>query len=249
VRITVRRTTLKAVLPWREKYRNEMDCHIVGDSHHRRGFTNLYLIRLNSRVVGYGCVAKGKPLRKGELREFWVDPKLRGAALPMFRRLIAVARARYVVAQTNDRLLTLMLFDCTHRVKTNAILFHDRITTRLPARGARFRRTTAADRERLFKHHAEPEGDWVLEVRGRVVATGGILFHYNPPYGDLYMEVAKSHRRRGYGSYLIQELKRVCYRMGKVPAARTGPDNLASRATLQRAGMLPCGRVLSGRLA
>ncbi len=60
------------------------------------------------------------------------------------------------------------------------------------------------------------------------------------------MEVAKPFRRRGFGSYLIQELKRVCYEMGRIPAARCGVSNSASRATLQKAGMIPCARVLTG---
>ena len=62
------------------------------------------------------------------------------------------------------------------------------------------------------------------------------------------MEVDEPHRRRGYGSYLIQELKRVAYEMGKVPAARCNVANAASRATLQKAGLLPCARLLTGVL-
>jgi GNAT superfamily N-acetyltransferase len=78
----------------------------------------------------------------------------------------------------------------------------------------------------------EPVGGWLIEAHGNVAATGGVYFHYTLPYGDLFMEVAERFRRRGYGSYLIQELKRVCYEMGRVPAARCAVANLASRATL-----------------
>ena len=62
------------------------------------------------------------------------------------------------------------------------------------------------------------------------------------------MATAEPLRRRGYGSYLIQELKRVAYEMGKVPAARCDATNSASRASLQKAGLLPCARMLSGTL-
>ena len=81
-----------------------------------------------------------------------------------------------------------------------------------------------------------------------VVAAGGVLCHYNPPYGDLFMGVAGPFRRRGYGSYLVQELKRVAYERGQVPAARCNAANGGSRATLQRAGLMPCARVLTGRI-
>ena len=36
------------------------------------------------------------------------------------------------------------------------------------------------------------------------------VFFAKEPYGDLFMEVDEPHRRRGYGGYLIQELKRAC---------------------------------------
>jgi GNAT superfamily N-acetyltransferase len=62
------------------------------------------------------------------------------------------------------------------------------------------------------------------------------------------MEVAEPFRRRGLGSYLVQELKRVCYEAGKRPAARCNPTNEASRSTLQKAGFLPCGRLLTGKV-
>ena len=74
------------------------------------------------------------------------------------------------------------------------------------------------------------------------------MLHYNPPYGDLYMEVDEPFRGRGYCSFLIQELKRVCYEIGRVPAARCDVANVASLATLQRAGLLPCARILRGVL-
>ena len=75
------------------------------------------------------------------------------------------------------------------------------------------------------------------------------MLHYNPPFGDIYMEVDETRQRRGYGSYLIQELKRVCYEMGRIPAARCNVANAASRAALQKAGLLPCARMLNGILA
>lgn len=109
-------------------------------------------------------------------------------------------------------------------------------------------RTDSLDPYTIFEHKHEPIGDWALELNGDVVATGGALFHYNPPYADLYMEVDEMHRRHGYGSYLVQELKRKCYAMGKIPAARCNADNTASRYTLEKAGLLPCARIVVGEI-
>ena len=60
------------------------------------------------------------------------------------------------------------------------------------------------------------------------------------------MEVDEHYRRRGCGCCLIHELKRACYDMGRIPAARCNLMNTASRATLQTAGLLRCARILRG---
>lgn len=81
-----------------------------------------------------------------------------------------------------------------------------------------------------------------------MTAKGGILFHYSRPYGDFYKEVSEPFRKRGFGSYFVQELKRVCYELGAIPCARCNPTNVASRRTLQRASFAPFAHILIGSL-
>jgi GNAT superfamily N-acetyltransferase len=246
--IEVSPAPIEDVLPLRELYREEMNCQIVHDSLPRRGFGNMFLLRLEGRLAGYGFVMgyKGEP--KDMIREFYVFPGYRGRALAIFRRLVETSQARRIVTQSNDVLLTLMLYDCASEITSDTVVFHDALKTNLSMPDARLRQVADGDKERIFEHKVEPVGDWLIEVDGRIVATGGVATHYNPPYGDLFMEVDEPHRRLGYGSYLIQELKRVAYEMGRIPAARCNVANVASRATLQKAGMFPCARLLSGVL-
>lgn len=231
---------LAEVLPLRELYRWEMNCQIVHDSLPGRGFGDMFLLRSDGRIAGYGFVMGYGDEPKDMIREFFVLPGDRGSALPLFRLLIEASGARRVRAQTNDVLLTLMLHDCATGITSDTIVFSDALTTHLVVPGATFREITEADRDRIFEHNAEPLGGWLVEADGVIVATGGIGLHYNMPYADLYMEVDEPRRRREYGSYLVQELKRACYELGRIPAARCNVDNVASRATLQKAGLLPC---------
>jgi len=69
------------------------------------------------------------------------------------------------------------------------------------------------------------------------------------PYGDSYMDVAESFRRRGLGAFLVQELKRICYEGGSIPAARCNTGHIASRLTLQKAGFVPCANILNGSVS
>jgi GNAT superfamily N-acetyltransferase len=242
--IEVSRVEVNEVMPLRELYRQEMHCQIVHDAFPRRGFSDPYLIRIEGRVAGYGLVANRHD--PDTVDEFYTIPGYRAAALPMFRQLLEVSQATRIRAQTNDRLMLLMLYDCAENITSDTILFADAFTTHLTCPTGIFRKATEADKARLFAHKVEPVGDWLIESEGVGVATGGALFHYNPPYGDLFMEVSEPYRRRGYGSYLVQELKRICYEMGKTPAARCNASNIASRKTMEKAGLLPCGRILVG---
>jgi GNAT superfamily N-acetyltransferase len=246
---------LELVLPWRDLYRQEMNCQIIHDSiHFRTGWTREYLLRDGPTTVGYGSVAVAGPWKeKPTIYEFQVTPPARGSAFKLFESLLTASGAVAIETQSNDPQLTVMLHLFAGKVESESILFHDRLTTQYPAPpGVVFRRMTGDDASRAAeqKLDCDPNSDamWLLEQDGTVAATGGILFHYNRPYGDIYMAVAEDFRRRGLGSYLVQELKRVCYENGDVPAARCNPTNVASRATLQKAGFVPCGHILVGTI-
>ncbi len=233
----------------RDLYRSEMGSQIIHYSWHERGWTDAYLFRRNGSIVGYGLVGGIRANPKDAVIEFFVLAPRRGSAIALFERLVQVSQARRIEVQTNDNLLTLMLYDFGCQINAEAILFRDAFPTHLAVQNACFRRITDGERDSIKDQGLDSDAEWMIEVDGICVATGGILFHYNIPYGDIYMRVAESSRRRGYGSYLVQELKRTCYEMGRIPAARCNDaTNMASRATLIRAGMLPYARILSGMI-
>lgn len=240
---------LAAILEMREAYRREMACQIVHDSWHARGFTTSYLLRLDGPVAGYGSVggAPGEP--RDTVKELYLRPESRGAARDLFRALVAASGARWIEAQTNDPILHPLLRSFGGVATAQKLLFGEGTNTRLSPAGAGFRAIAEEERDGVFEHAHEPVGEYGVALDGVVVATGGLAHHYNPPYSDLFMEVDAGHRRRGLGSYLVQELKRVCREIGRVPAARCDPGNEASRRTLERAGMVACGRIERAAIA
>jgi GNAT superfamily N-acetyltransferase len=223
---------------WRDLYRQEMNCQIVHDSmHSRQGWTQPYLLEVGGVVAGYGSILIGGPWTGTRtVFEFYVIPKHRSRVFDLFGSLLAASDATAIKAQTNDALLSAMLFTWAHNIRSEKIVFEDKLTTAHSPNGV------------LFRRREEPDSDWALEADGAVAATGGILYHYNRPYGDIYMEVAEPFRLRGFGCYLVQELKRVCYELGSIPTARCNTENISSRKTLQKAGFVPCAHILSGTL-
>lgn len=246
--LTAMPTDPEMILPMREDHRREMACQIVHDSWHARRFVTPYLLLEAEEVVGYAAVggAPGEP--RDAVKEIYIVPSRRGLALPLLDAVIAASGATRIEAQTNDPLLGLLLWDRVPRPESDTILFADRISTHLESPGARMRPVTEEDAPAVFPHAREPVGEWGLELGGTIVATGGISLHYNRPFADLHLEVHAPHQRRGLGSYLVQELKRIAYASGHVPAARCHRDNVASRRTLQRGGMFPCARIVRGAI-
>ena len=237
---------LEAILHWREMYRLEMDCQIIHDSIHvRAGWTREYAVYVGSDAVGYGSVAVGGPWTgHPTVYEFHVVPLHRLRLFDLFHALLEASGAVAIEVQSNDVLATVMLHAFAPQVTSESILFQDQLTTAFRPAGAVFREPLPGECPDVSASQLPWHG--VVEVEGRVAGRGGILFHYNRPYGDIYMDVEASFRRRGVGSYLVQELKRVAREGGHIPAARCNPANEASRRTLQRSGFVPCGHILTG---
>jgi GNAT superfamily N-acetyltransferase len=244
--VSVQPASLGRISQWRDMYRSEMDCQIVHDSvHERAGWTDEYILLADGTAVGYGSIAVGGPWTKAPTAyEFYVVPQLRLHLFELFLAFLEVSGAISIEVQSNDLLATAMLHTFAGDVTSESILFHDKVSTCHRPPGATFRTPTANEATDVSSDQLKWHG--VVEIEGQVVARGGILLHYNRPYGDIYMEVSEPFRRRGLGSFLVQELKRVCYEGGHVPAARCKPGNVASRRTLQRAGFVPCGHILKG---
>lgn len=251
MRFDAQLTSLEQILPWRDLYRHEMNCQIIHDSlHEREGWTQSYSLTLEGAAVGYGAIAIGGPWKgKPTAFEFYVLPQFRNRTLDLFEAFLKRSEAVSIETQSNDPLLTPMLHVFGRGLNVESILFADGMTTNLQGDGITVRRSTPGDAAAISQNDLDDDGKWVVELDGNVVATGGILFHYNRPYGDIFMKVAESHRRRGIGSYLVQELKRIAYETGNIPAARCNRDNVASRKTLQKAGFVPCGNMLEANIA
>jgi GNAT superfamily N-acetyltransferase len=241
-----RRTSLNDIQPLRALFLQETNFQIRYDACHERGWTDSYLLMMDDLRVGYGSV-KGRQLKdRDTVFEYFVAPPFRKKTSELFRQLLDVSGAQFIECQSNDLLLSSMLYEFSPSVRVDVVLFEDHAVTEHGVPGVLVRPRSADDQ--IFEHRAEPVGDYVAELNAEVVATGGFLLHYNRPFADLHMEVREDSRRRGIGSLLLQEVKRECYLAGRVPAARCDIRNAASRATLTRAGLRVCGFMLTGEV-
>lgn len=237
---------LEEILPLRALFLQEANHQVRYNACHERGWSDSYILTVDGVSAGYGSI-KGREIPdRNTVFEYFVVPPFRKHASALFRSFLAAARPEFIECQSNDPLLCSMLFEFARGIFADVVLFEDHCVTQLEFPGALVRRRRAD--EQAFPHKVEPVGEYVLELNGEVIATGGFLLHYNHPFADLYMEVREDLRRRGVASFLLQEVKRACYLAGRVPAARCGIRNVGSRASLCKAGLRVCGFMLTGEV-
>lgn len=245
MKIKATKTTLQEILSLRNLFLQETNFQIRYNATHERGWTDSYLITAASTPVGYGSVKGNENLsERNTIFEFYILPSFRHLSSGAFAKLLNISSASFIECQSNDTLLTSMLYEYGHNINANVVLFKDHIATSLFLNNVNFR--TRNDDDVVFEHKSEPVGDYVLERNKEIVATGGFLLHYNKPFADLYMEVREDCRKQGLGSFLLQEVKKQCYLSGRVPAARCNIENNASRATLLKSGLAVAGFLLLG---
>jgi GNAT superfamily N-acetyltransferase len=243
--IEVINVPLSEIASLRELYLAENNFLIRYHARHERGWSDSWLLMVNNKKVGYGSVmGKEELTHRDTIFEFYIDPAYRNKTSEIFKAFLKSTGAAYIECQTNEKILTALLFEFATNIESDTFLFKDSEKTALNLNRVNFRMREKQDT--IFHHKLEPEGNFVLDQNGSVVATGGFMLHYNKPFADLYMEVDEPYRKMGYGSFLIQELKKECYLAGRVPAARCNKSNVASRNTLQKAGFVVSGFMASG---
>lgn len=210
---------------------------------HQYGWADVYLFTEGELKIGYGSVW-GKDNRKDRdtIFEFYLIPEYQKHASSIFTDFIKACGAPFMECQTNDTLLASMMFEHAEDIHAQSVLFEDDAEKDLRVKGAAF------NRQPYTTNHPDDRGGYVIEKDGEVVATGGFMLNYNYPFADIYMDVKEPFRKCGIGSFMVQELKKEIYKAQRVPAARCNVKNLASRATLLKAGFRLCGYLLEGKI-
>jgi GNAT superfamily N-acetyltransferase len=231
------KSDLKTVEPLRSLFLSETKFQFIYNKCHSAGWADVYLFTMNDLPIGYGSVwGKDKRENRDTIFEYYLTGPYRSYASRIFAEFIKSSGAGFIECQSNDILLTRMLFEYARNINAEAILFKDCFETelRIPGTGLVHNKGSGEDPE------------YRLDQHGEVVATGGFVWNYNYPFIDIYYEVKEAHQKKGYGSLIVQELKKEAYRLGRVPAARCNVKNLASQRTLMKSGMRICGHILIG---
>lgn len=240
MKISIAKAPLQQISDLRVLFLKENNFQFVYNKCHG-GWADTYQFMIDGERAGYGALwGATKREDRDSIFEFYVLPRFRNLASQIFAEFKVASGALLVECQSNDLLLSTMLYENSNAVAAEAILFEDHYQTRLNVPGATFHQNARPD--------SSPQdiSGYELVYADEIVASGGFMLNYNMPYADIYMSVTEGHRQMGFGSLLIQELKKEIYAMGRVPSARCSINNPASKATLLKAGFSVCGFLLKG---
>ncbi|MEM8889527.1 MAG: GNAT family N-acetyltransferase [Bacteroidota bacterium] len=245
--IDIQKLALPEILPLRDLYLQECNFQIRYDACHIRNWSDSYMIYVAGEKAGYASIKGLEELSdRNAVFEFFLLPPFRQKSSLFFAELLKETQVPFLECQSNDPILSPMMYEFGKEIESEVILFGESHQSQIEKAEVNFRLTEKG--EEVFGKKEADKGTYVLELGGEVIADGGFLTHYNHPFADLYMEVAKDFRGKGYASYILQEIKKACYAAGKVPAARCNISNPASKASLLNAGMQVVGYMLKGRV-
>ncbi|MES1219740.1 MAG: GNAT family N-acetyltransferase, partial [Bacteroidota bacterium] len=218
--IKVTKIDLKEIQPFRVLFLHENNFQFTYDKCHRYGWADTYTFTLDDVKIGYGSVwGKEKREDRDSIFEFYIIPPYIGLANKFFKEFHRVSGTSFIECQSNDLLLTSMLYEYAQNISAEAILFEDHFQTNFLLPEIIFQKRVSED------NYRDDDRQYMLKLNDEIVATGGLMLNYNIPYADIYYEVNEKYRQRGFGTFIVQKLKKEAYQMGRVPAARCNINN------------------------
>ena len=255
------------ILPIREHYLHELQDFAVYEDIFFDKTCEFYQVKVEDYPVGYGVLLR-EGSGFGTVREFYLLPSHRLITNDVFRAFIELFKAKHLSVRTNDRYLLSIFYEFCSNPSVFSAQFQHIIPTHFSFPNLTFRPATIDDKDSLHALFTKPESDpfhwtdenttehyikdesfWILEDGSHLLGVG-VMYRteYQPQYMDIGMVVPSEHRRNGYGTYLVQEITKICKTRNLVPSAGCIADNLPSRKTLEKAGYYAYDRYLLGDL-
>jgi hypothetical protein len=204
------KTGMAEVQAFRVLFLKENNFQFIHNKCHENNWADTWIFIIDRKKVGYGAIwGIDRREDRNTIFEFYLTERYKKSASLVFEKFCTITGATLIECQSNDILLSSMLYEFAQNINAEAILFEDHFQTSLAIADVIFGGELAADDE------SNNVGDYFLKQSGEIVASGGFMLNYNKPYADIYMEVKAPFRQKGLGSLIIQELKKEIYLMGR----------------------------------
>ena len=218
---------------------------------------SVYAVFHLDEICGYFCVSP-----KGTLLQFYVTEAYLNVAQEIFSEMLSGEYIEKALVLTRDRVALSVTLECMREVAVDSYVFEEGEhlpTISIEFEDISFRKATLRDvpaiREACgdfhdFLHYtlegSIASGDIFVLLSGGVVLGTGVIGakDFQPPYVDIGMCVNEAYRNRKVGSYIISLLRQECHRQGWISGASCKRENIASKKTLEKAGLISKDRIL-----
>jgi GNAT superfamily N-acetyltransferase len=245
--------SLAEIRELREYYINELPYSQELHAEENVWKSQYYKIKMNSVWIGYFCVNLEKILW-----EFYLIKSALASSQDVFKSLIDM---NYIVAaecKSYDHLLMSLCFDFHKKAACSAYLFRDETDVKYSLSASENINIRLATKED-FNSLSEISGDFFYNLEDHIKKEEVFIFYLNNEllgagtckkildsmnYYDIGMVVAKKHRNKGIGTYIIIKLKEYCYNNNYTPVCGCWYFNYSSKKTLEKAGFIAKHRII-----
>ena len=149
MKVQVIKSTMVDIQSFRTLFLEESNIQFVYNKCHLYGWSDEWLFLLDDTAIGYGSVW-GTDNRKDRdtIFEFYILEAYRKYDMECFSGLLEQSGAIWIECQTNDKLLSSMLFQCSKHIIPDCILFEDYFPTSIVLPGIVFSKQETKDNER-----------------------------------------------------------------------------------------------------
>jgi len=233
------------------------------------GFSEHFLLRIEDSRAGYYCINSDR-----QMVAFHLSKKYAMCGEAAMAYILKENGTSAALAGTNDSFFLSLCLDKAIQTQVHTLLFEDnrKEWSALAKRDQfSFSLATKDDFETVFKHYCDTSESqdtenievgfeslkgyirsvmedhhiFILREKNNLIATSECrISKTQKPYADLGMIVAKEHRRKGVGSYILARTKEFCYEKNLRPICSCEASNIGSQKAIRKAGFVSRNRVV-----
>jgi GNAT superfamily N-acetyltransferase len=211
-----------------------------------------------AQVLGYAVVND-----ENQLLNFFLHPQFMSHGVDILSQFLKAHKIGQAVLGTNNPVAMTMALQLQQKVIPHTYLFHDAFDGIAAKTEGTFGAAEVGELNDLieFYHYAigAPK-DWLQNYLGDLLAKGEVYAlkngeHYlgacevrssqtNDRVADVGMVVSPDHRRKGLGTYLLGQAKRIAKENKKQAICSCEVDNLGSKKSIEKNGFVSMHQML-----
>lgn len=219
-----------------------------------------YMSIISEQPIGYLVLNQDKVLL-----QFHLEDAFKNNAHTIFQSARKQLDITSAFAATYEPWYLSLCLDHAVKVSVNDLLYRDLALSNKVSMPSELIEHTATlddlDQVVAYTHkEVELSGDWIITYYQDLIKQKGLFLYKtgqdilasgemrvsqtSVPYANIGMTVSCHHRKKGYGTAILKQMKSKCYAQALKPICSTSVTNIASQHTIARAGFIAENRVL-----